>query len=32
VIGLCYWQVFLRLTIEGVGAVTEPYFINARLH
>lgn len=32
VLGLRYWQVFLRLTIDGVAAITEPYFINVCLH
>lgn len=32
VLGLRYWQLFLRLTVEGVTAITEPYFINVCLH
>lgn len=31
-LGLRYWQVFFRLTIEGVAPITEPYFINACIH
>jgi len=31
-ISLRFWQVYFRLTVPGVAAVVEPYFIQASLH